>query len=115
MANRSLPIWPVMIWSAGGFAGAGKGRTFFSFSVLFIAFLGPGGSPPGAALLGLRADGVHRSRWTRRYLRLARGRSSAPSDVFRMCSPAVQIGLAFRWQRRDPWHDRDKPHRQEKP
>src|SRR5712692_5208799 len=95
MANRSLPIWPVMIWSAGGFAGAGKGRTFFSFSVLFIAFLGPGGSPPGAALLGLRADGVHRSRWTRRYLRLARGRSSAPSDVFRMGSPAVQIDLLF--------------------
>src|SRR6266849_255713 len=52
MANRSLPIWQVMMLSAGGFAGAGKGRTFFSFWVLFIAFLGPGGSPPGAAVLG---------------------------------------------------------------
>src|SRR6266852_5911189 len=40
-----------MVWRAGGFGGAGKGRTFFS--VWFIAFLGPGGSPPGAALLGM--------------------------------------------------------------
>src|SRR5713101_5734566 len=104
-----------MILSAGGFAGAGKGRTFFSFSVFFIAFLGPGGSPPGAALLGLRADGVHRSRGTRVYLRLARDRSSASSNVVKISSAAVQMGLAFRWQRSDPCHDRDKPHRQEKP
>src|SRR5712691_3315108 len=40
-----------MVWRAGGFGGAGKGRTLFS--VWFIAFLGPGGSPPGAALLGM--------------------------------------------------------------
>src|SRR6266852_8762272 len=40
-----------MVWRAVGFGGAGKGRTFFS--VWFIAFLGPGGSPPGAALLGM--------------------------------------------------------------
>src|SRR5712691_7001947 len=40
-----------MVWRAGGFGGAGKGRTFFS--VWFIAFLGPGGSPPWAALLGM--------------------------------------------------------------
>src|SRR5713101_4740967 len=40
-----------MVWRAGGFGGAGKGRTFFS--VWFIAFLGPGGSPPGAAWLGM--------------------------------------------------------------
>src|SRR6266849_9823876 len=44
-----------MMWRAGGFGGAGKGRTFFS--VWFIAFLGPGGSPPGAAWLGRARTG----------------------------------------------------------
>jgi len=44
-----------MVWRAGGCGGAGKGRTFFS--VWFIAFLGPGGSPPGAAWLGRARTG----------------------------------------------------------
>src|SRR5712692_7913050 len=95
MANRSLPIWQVMIWSAGGFARRGKGQDF----LFLLGFLH---SLPRArrfaalgCLLGIRADGVHRSRGTRLYLRLARDRSSAPSDVFRKCSPAVQISSCF--------------------
>src|SRR5712691_3771680 len=44
-----------MVWRAGGCGGAGKGRTFFS--VWFIAFLGPGGSPPAAAWLGRARTG----------------------------------------------------------
>src|SRR6266849_4827083 len=77
-----------MVWRAGGFGGAGKGRTFFS--VLFIdslpwarRFAALGG------FAGHGADGVHRSRWTRLYLRLAPGglssRPVACQPVRRRC------------------------------